>query len=254
MITIITATYNADRFLVNLLESVVPQLSKNVELVLIDGGSTDKTIEIIEQYEQHVAYWISEKDAGIYDAWNKGLRNAKGDWIMFLGADDMLRKDAIAQYEKFLDSIPNSHELHIVSSKAQMLDQSGKSIRVKGWEWKWPEFLKEMTISHPGALHSKKLFEQYGVFDISYKITGDYELLLRPRQQLKAAFMDEITVDMSEGGASDSTRAIKEHLRAAVHTGGANELSAKMNARVVLTKFLIKKLSRKAGLNVYLKK
>jgi hypothetical protein len=115
-------------------------------------------------------------------------------------------------------------------------------------------FLKEMTIAHPGALHSKRLFEKYGNFNIDYKIVGDYEFLLRAKDLLKTLYIDKVTVIMSEGGTSDSVKAIKEHYKAVTTTGKDPKHLALLNAIIVYTKFKVKKIGRKIGLNLYLRK
>lgn len=254
IISIIIATFNADKFLKNCLDSIVPQIGKNIELIIIDGGSKDTTADIIKNYNEYITFSISEPDKGIYDAWNKGVLASSGDWIMFLGADDQLLPGAIEKYVGFISKFPSVDKVDYISSRMKMVDLTGRSIRVKGWAWEWPLFLKDMTVAHPGSLHSKRLFDQYGLFDISYKITGDYELLLRPREKLKAVFFDEITVLMQEGGASDSLKALLEHERAAVQTGGASATSARLNVYKISLKFRVKAILRKIGFNAYLKK
>jgi len=251
-VTVITATFNAGKTLVHLINSIINQSDTNYELILIDGGSKDNTVDIIKQYSSYIFYWISEPDNGIYDAWNKGIQKASGNWIMFLGADDTLNPDALKQYRAFISNRQDK-DLQYISSRVEMVDLQGRSIRIKGWPWQWPRFLKDMTVAHTGSLHAKSLFGKYGLFDTSYKITGDYELLLRPRDKLKAAFMNEVTVRMSEGGASDSAAALKEHQRAAVTTGGASEFMMMLNKWYIFSKITIKGLLRKMGFNVYLK-
>jgi len=250
--SIIIATYNAGKYLERAITSVIANKYNNIDLIIIDANSKDETINIIKKYEQYLSYWVSEKDEGIYDAWNKGVKKAAGDWIMFFGADDILLPNALVDYDSFIRSL--KEEVDYISSKKQMIDKTNKLIRVIGSKWEWPFFLKEMMVAHPGSLHSKTLFEKYGLYDTSYKITGDYELLLRPGNKLKAAFMDKITIMMSEGGASDSIMAVKEHYRAALKTGGQSRVSAQINFIIVYLKFKLKKLLRYFGINAYLKK
>jgi len=252
-ISIITAVYNGEKLLPRLIKSINQQTYSNKEFIVIDGASTDGTIEIIKDNEKEFAYWISEPDHGIYDAWNKGLEKASGDWIMFLGCDDILLPNALLAYIKFIESLKDQDKLDIIHSKIEMISKEDKPIRVKGWKYKYPIFLKEMTIAHPGALHSKKFFAKYGKFDTTYKIVGDYELLLRPGRNLKTAFMNEITVYMSEGGVSDSVNAIKEHYKAVTTTGSYPKYKALINTLIVYIKFVIKKQARRVGLNLYLK-
>lgn len=253
-ISIITATYNAEKYLPTLTESIRNQNSKNFQFLIIDGGSKDSTLQIIERNKDIVNYWSSEPDHGIYDAWNKGLSKATGDWIMFLGSDDILLPGTLKLYSSFIENLKNREDIDLISSKVQMIDTNGKPIRIKGWKFQWPHFLKEMTIAHPGALHSRNLFNTYGVFNTDYKIVGDYELLLRAGKNLNAAFLDEVTVKMSEGGMSDSVAAIKEQYLAVTITGKLPIYKALFNAAIVYMKFKMKKLLRFAGFNFYLKK
>lgn len=97
-ISIVIATFNAAKTLERCLQSIVPQLTDATELVIVDGGSEDETLSIIKKYEQYVAYTVSEPDKGIYDAWNKGVKVAHGEWIMFIGADDILLPNALTLY------------------------------------------------------------------------------------------------------------------------------------------------------------
>lgn len=251
-ISIITATFNAELCLENLIKSIIPQKNSEVEFIIIDGNSSDKTLDIVNKYESYIDFWVSEPDKGIYDAWNKGIKVATGDWIMFLGADDCLKENALEKYMQYLNSYKKSKELLFLSSKREMIDIKGNLIRTTGYTWEWPLFKKFMTVSHPGALHSKMLFEKYGVYNTEYKISGDYELLLRPREKLRAAFLDDVTVVMSEGGASDSIKAVSEYFRASTQTGGNSRIQAGLSASLTILKFVIKKSLRKIGLNVYL--
>jgi glycosyltransferase involved in cell wall biosynthesis len=253
-ISIVTAVYNGERFLRRFLKSIEEQTNDNFELIIIDGGSSDGSIQIINEYSHLVDFWISEPDKGIYDAWNKGVKKASGEWIMFIGSDDMLKPDGIETYVKFMSMQKDLNQIEYISSKVQMIDLEGKPIRIKGWPWEWPKFLKEMTVAHPGSLHSKRLFEKYGLFDTGYKITGDYELLLRPKSQLKSLYMPHVTVLMSEGGASDSIASVKEQTRASIATGGASTYQASLNFWVIYIKFTLKKFFRRFGLNLYIKR
>jgi len=253
-ISIIVATYNAGKYLQNCLDSIILQKDEKTELLIIDGGSKDNTVEIVKKNQQHITYWVSEPDKGIYDAWNKGISRATGNWIMFLGADDKLVPDAIKCYTNFMDQNNVNGNFDFISSRVQMIDKNGNPVRIKGWSFEWPLFLKEMTVAHPGALHSKKLFQQYGKFDTQYKIVGDYEFLLRPGLLLKTLFLNKVTVFMSEGGVSDSTSAIREYYKAVTMTGEYPKHKALKNAIIVFLKFKIKNIARKLGLNLYLRK
>lgn len=252
--TIIVAVFNAEKYIEVLLKSLSEINYKNYEVIIVDGGSSDQTLAILKRYHHLFAYQISEPDKGIYDAWNKGVKKATGDWILFLGADDRILPDVLLQYDNFIRNRSDRDNLEYISSKIQMIDVHGRPVRVKGNLWEWPFFLKEMTVAHPGSLHSAEFFRKYGLFDISYRSSGDYELLLRAKGNLKYAFMNEVTVEMSEGGISDGWIGIKEHARAAIETGGCSIISVYSNAGWVLLKHKVKKGFRSIGINAYLKK
>lgn len=243
-ISIIIATYNAEKVLQSCLDSIIMQHNDNIEIIIIDGKSTDQTIDIIKNNQYYISQWVSEPDNGIYDAWNKGITLAKNKWIMFLGADDKLTPNALSLYMDFLTHKENVDCLDLITSKVQMTDHLGNLKRIKGTRYQWPLYLKDMAIAHPGALHSKKLFAQYGKFDTTYKIVGDYEFLLRAGGSLNTFFIDAITVHMMEGGVSDSASAIKEHYRA-VTSANYNKTLAQINFIIAYIKFIIRK-----GLNL----
>ena len=252
--SIIIATFNADKVLERALKSILEAKVPDMEIIIIDGGSKDQTINIIEKHASVISYWISEKDQGIYDAWNKGVKAATKKWLMFLGSDDILLPGSLTKYEAFLNERNKDNKLQFVSSKMQIIDIHGNVLRTHGWPWKWPDCLKTTTISHPGSLHSKELFETYGNFDISYKSAGDFEFLIRPKEKMVSDYMNEITVMMQEGGISDSPIGIFEHCKASIITGGYSPFSAYFYTYITYFKFRTKKLLRKAGINAYLKR
>lgn len=253
-ISIITAVFNGAKELPQMLESYKAQRNDKIELIIVDGGSKDDTLRIIKENEEYIDGWISEKDKGIYDAWNKGVAMSKGQWIMFLGCDDRLVPGALQTYLDVLNN-PDQHlKTDVISARVQMVDINNKPVRVKGWPFEWPLFIREMTIAHPGSLHNRRLFEKYGSFNIDYKIVGDYEFLLRAGGDLSTLYIDKVMVVMKEGGASDSVGALKEHYRAVIQTAKYSPYKASLNFANVYIKFKARKLSRRLGLNMYMKK
>jgi glycosyltransferase involved in cell wall biosynthesis len=221
LVSIITATYNADAHLESSIESVKNQTYRHFEYFIIDGGSEDRTVEIIKENQSHITYWLSEKDNGIYDAWNKGLDLIHGDWVLFLGADDRLLPDSLANYINYI-SLNIDKKFDYISSRIKRVRPDGSIEGIIGKSWEWEEFKYRMTTSHPGSFHSKQLFLKYGNYNTDYQIVSDYEMLLRPKQHLKAGFMNKITVLMSTGGRFLDFNSTKECLKMFSNTNHLN--------------------------------
>jgi glycosyltransferase involved in cell wall biosynthesis len=220
-VTVITSVYNGEKYLEDCIKSVLNQSYDNFEYIIIDGGSTDKTIEIIKYYEQSISYWVSEADSGIYDAWNKGVEKAKGDWITFLGSDDKLLPDALEIYVKHIGDHTNRDKLQFVSSLIELVDDQMNHIKTVGHPWIWKQFKRKMTTWHVGTFHARHLFTAYGIFDSSFKISGDYELLLRVKNKLNTSFINKQTAKMRTGGISDTNllEANRETYKAKIKNG-----------------------------------
>ena len=216
LVSVITAVYNNRALIAGCLESVLGQSYPNIEVIVMDGASSDGTVEVLQQYNDRIALWRSERDRGIYDAWNKALHEARGEWICFLGSDDEFLPDAVGEYMALAARNPQAEFL---SSKLKVVHSSGY-IRTLGCPWTWKRFSRTMCTPHVGAMHRRSLFDRLGTYDTSYRIVGDYELLLRARSQLNAAYMPVVTVMMRGGGASNTSIALNEQARAKIATGG----------------------------------
>lgn len=208
-ISIIIATYNAEQYLRYCLDSIIPQLNENIELIIIDGGSKDNTVEIIKHYSQSVKYSVSERDQGIYDAWNKGIQKARGEWIMFIGADDTLIKGSIAEIVSFIKETDVS-KIDYISAKNIYTDENGEFLKLMGEKYSWDKMRKGMCVAHVASLHNRKLFDEIGLYSLEYKICADYELLLRKRDKLKTLFINKEIAKMQIGGMSFTSKALKE--------------------------------------------
>lgn len=204
LITIIIAVFNGTKTLQQCIDSVANQTYPNKELIIIDGGSTDGTIDLLKKNNHHITYWISEPDRGIYNAWNKALAQAKGEWICFLGADDFfLNTRVLEQMAVHLAIIPAN--IRVAYSQVMLLNNDGETLYPIGEPWgKIKERFKQlMCIPHQGVMHRRSMFEQNGKFDESFRIAGDYELLMRELKTGDAVFIpDLITTGMRQGGIS----------------------------------------------------
>ncbi len=238
-ISIVIAVYNGRNTFQQCLNSIIEQSYPNKELIVIDGGSTDGTLDLIKINHEHISYFISEPDNGIYDAWNKALNKASGEWVAFLGADDIFLPDALKYYVDYI-AVNENEQFQYVSSRVNLV-YGDKLIRTIGKPWSWQAFRRYMNVAHVGSLHSKKLYKIYGEYDVSYKICADYEFLLRAKSSLRAGFLNRPTVNMSIGGASDSAAALIETERAKIKSGGRNKLVARFERNFAILKMHIRK-------------
>ena len=198
LISIVVATLNASTKIEKTLNSIISQTYPCKELIIIDGGSIDETIPILRRYQQHILYWESMADGGIYHAWNKALNHTRGEWLCFLGADDYFWD--IYVLEKMLPHLNNAREndFGYVYGKSNILDKNGNVLYVEGRKWQQiRENFKRgpfLPIAHSGTFHHISLFRKYGAFDDSFKIAGDYEFLLRDLVNRDAYFADNVIV------------------------------------------------------------
>jgi glycosyltransferase involved in cell wall biosynthesis len=209
IISIIIATFNAAKTLRNCLDSIVLQKNEFIELLVIDGGSTDGTQAVLSEYGSQIDLIISEQDSGIYDAWNKGIANAHGEWILFIGADDTLEADAFAKYFSFLDK-HDTTEIDYICAKNTYVGKNGQVLKVFGVPWRWEQFRRTMQVAHVASLHKHKLFNEVGSYDLKFRICGDIELLLRKQKNLRCLFLDSCIARMAIGGTSYSVKVFWE--------------------------------------------
>lgn len=224
-ISVVVATFNADKTMVRCINSYARQTYLQKELIVIDGGSSDGTVELLKANADKIAYWVSEPDRGIYHAWNKALAQAHGDWICFLGADDYLWDEQVfAQMAPHLSrAIPAAR---VVYGQVALVNESGMVLGSFGGPW--PElrhvFLAGGVLNiHQATFHHRSLFEVRGTFDESFRIAGDYDLLLRELRDGRAVFVPCLVAGMQHGGVSSNpatkVTAIREVMRAMQRNG-----------------------------------
>lgn len=197
--SVIISTLNSCKDLKLTIENLKKNYSKSFEVIVIDGNSNDDTIYYLKK-ESFISKWISENDTGIYDAWNKGLNLAKGKWIMFLGAGDTINQDLFLNYDRLVTS--SKKKIDFIFCKIQI------GMRIINSNWKWQKFRKYMNIPHCGGIHNREYFENYGLFNAQFKIAGDYELLLRKKNELIVEKLDLVGVKMKAGGVSQNNLAV----------------------------------------------
>jgi glycosyltransferase involved in cell wall biosynthesis len=229
-----------------MLDSVAAQSFADVELIVQDGGSTDGTCDLLASRSAEITHWDSSPDGGIYAAWNKALAHATGDWICFLGSDDSFH-DADALRDVMAAAARLRREIRVVYAKVALITRSGRTAQIIGEPWARarPSFLAGFMIPHPGALHRRSLFDTHGNFDPSYRIAGDYEMLLRELRDGEAGYVDRIVVDMRLGGASARPTSIRRALLEVARARAAHGL------RGVPLRLRIALLTSRIGAAVY---
>lgn len=223
--SVVIATYNASETLQDCLDSVIFQTGAKVEVIIIDGNSSDNTVEVIESNSVHISYWISEPDSGIYSAWNKALPMCRGEWVIFLGADDTLRDpEVLLNAEHALKLL--TPEIILAYGALMMVNASGKDVSLHG-EVPVPlaKALKTgMAVPHTSLFHRLSSFVELGNFDESFRIAGDYEFVLRANTAQIVQLSPPVLVsNMRLGGLSSSSKqrmlTIKEFRRAQILNG-----------------------------------
>lgn len=223
-ISVIVAVFNGAKTLQQCINSFDMQTYQNKELIIIDGGSNDGTVDLLKVNSSKIKYWSSEPDGGIYNAWNKGLIHATGDWICFLGADDFFWGDQVLQnFARTLVAL--SENINIAYGEVMLLSKDDTPLYKVGYPWGQVKhlFTKSMSIPHPGLMHRNSLFKKNGNFDESFSIAGDYELLLRELMIGDAAFIPILVTGVRQGGIScnsgHSLIQLKEVRRAQIKHG-----------------------------------
>ena len=205
-ITVITAVYNSSQTLQRCLNSFARQDYPHKELVVIDGGSSDGSADIIRGNEDLISYWESKPDRGVYHAWNKALDHITGDWVHFLGSDDIYyAPNTLSRAVKWLKSCQPT--VLVAYGRAAVVTETGDLVEMKGEPWQTTKtaLRREMSIPHPGVFHHRSLFEIRGKFDENFQIAGDYEFLLRELKSCDALFMPDLVVTNTTVGGLSST-------------------------------------------------
>ena len=209
MISIITATFNSAKTLKDTIQSVLRQTNKDFEYLIIDGGSTDETIDIVKSYESEFSgrlKWVSEKDQGIYDAMNKGIKMASGDVVGILNSDDYFTSDDILQT---VDNAFKSHEIDAIYGDIHFIRDGApdKCVRYYSSRMFSPFWLRfGFMPAHPSFFCKREVFEKAGLYSLDYKIGADYEMMVRlfKKYRIKSLYINKDFVTMRTGGASNN--------------------------------------------------
>ncbi len=206
-ISIITVVYNGAETIEETIQSVFSQNFKDIQYIVVDGGSTDGTIDIVRRYSDKIDEFISEPDNGIYDAMNKGIALATGDVIGLLNADD------VYQDEMILDKVAGCFkqpDIDACYADLVYVSQSDTSHIVRYWRsciYEPGLFLSGWMPAHPTLYLRRAIYQKYGVFDLSYKLQSDFELTMRFMHvhNIRTQYIPEVFVRMRTGGASNQS-------------------------------------------------
>ena len=205
-VTIITVSFNARSTIEDTILSVLGQTYANLEYIIVDGGSTDGTLEIIEKYKDRITKFISEPDKGIADGFNKGIAMATGDWIGMINADDWYTANAV---ELMMSNGTAGDDVRC--GNIMLVGDNGFE-RIKKSKVSWLNF--GMYIMHPTCFIKKEVYQRVGKYDIRLKIAMDFDMFLRIKSKgFKIKYIDELIAYMRTAGvSSDVVKMHKEEL------------------------------------------
>ncbi len=204
LISIITVCFNSEATIKDTFESILKQSYRNLEYIIIDGGSTDKTLEMIKAYElpfknKGINYkWISESDKGIYDAWNKGIKMAQGEIIGILNSDDWYEDDAVQTVASM-----RKDTIHRIYSGAMNRINAEQKVYKTMFNKKIFNVKNYMPVNCPATFVPKSVYNKIGVFDTTYRLSADYDFIFRAfNEGIPFKFTDKVLVNMRNTGAT----------------------------------------------------
>ena len=239
LVSVITPCYNSEKTIEKTLVCIENQTYKNIEYIIMDGGSKDKTMDIINRHRDKLPKLlkvVSESDGGIYDAMNNGIKQASGHLIGIVNSDDWYEPDTIEQVVKHYQKQP--YEV-VYGMQRTLLDGKEKLTVIYHHD-----FLPQQMITHPTCFVTKKTYEQFGLFDTQYRSAADYDLMLRFWESRQVVFTPVMQVlsNFVLGGMSSSQTGVRENARIRFKRG---YMSRKRYQFVILKSHIYEKLNRK---------
>lgn len=253
-ISIITVTYNSEKTIEDTIQSIIKQTYANYEHIIVDGLSKDSTMKIVKKYEdkyQGKLKYISEKDSGIYDAMNKGIKMATGDIIGILNSDDIYANESILEKIATKFSMTNCDGIY---GNLIFMDEETMSKPQRIWKSKKGNMKFGWHPAHPTLYLKKDVYNKIGLFDLQYKIVADYDFMLRlmKDKSINLEYINEYLIYMRVGGVStDGIKGYKKNLKeshqALVNNGIKNAYMVnilrilKTIKQMIMSKFRIQK-------------
>lgn len=204
--TIVTVVFNGGDTIEDAIHSVLEQTYDNIEHIVIDGGSTDETLNVIRKHKEHIDYWVSEKDAGIYDAMNKGIALATGEVIGFLNADDFYADNKVVERIAAVFADP---AVEACFSDLLYVTQDTRKV-VRYWKsrpYKKGDFARGWCPAHPTFYIRRSVLERLGLFDQTYRLAADVEFMMRYLEcgDIRSFYIPHVQVRMRVGGATNQS-------------------------------------------------
>ncbi|MGY6562998.1 MAG: glycosyltransferase family 2 protein [Luteibaculaceae bacterium] len=224
-ISVLTISFNSAKTIADTIDSVLNQTYPHVEYVVKDGGSTDKTIAIVESYGAKIALFVSKPDGGIYPGMNQGLALATGDIIGILNSDDFYADNRVLEDVARIFQEENCDALYADLQYVQPNNTNKVLRHWKSGSYKHGNFLKGWMPPHPTFFVRKVVYEKYGVFNTTLKSAADYEIMLRflHKHKVKVAYLPRVIVKMRAGGTSNVT--LKNRIKANLEDRKAWEIN-----------------------------
>ena len=227
-ISLITVCYNSESTITDTLRSVSEQTYSNIEHIVIDGGSSDSTMSLVSKYGERVTKTISEKDKGIYDAYNKGLIIATGDIIGFINSDDFYFSDDVIRKVMSVFDDPSIEACHANLIYVDPINTDVVERFWKSWAFQHNDLERGSIPAHPTVFFRRDVYERFGNFDIQFKLVADHDFLLRTfyTNKVKSVYVNDTWVCMRSGGATGGNiqSLVKQNMeiRAAQKKNGIN--------------------------------
>ncbi len=196
LLSIITVCRNVEQTIEDTFDSIRGQEFRDFEYIVVDGASSDGTLDIIRANEDLVTKWISEPDSGLYDAMNKGIALSKGRYIHMLNAGDLYFSPRTLG-----DLMPRLDEDAVNFGQLVYIDENGQERRL-GAPFSWERELRQSTVPQPTLVVARKLYDEVGPFDLRYKIASDYDMVLRLARRYRVNYVDVPMTVMPAGGLS----------------------------------------------------
>jgi glycosyltransferase involved in cell wall biosynthesis len=239
-LSLITVVFNGASTLEHTIRSFLEQTYRNLEFIVVDGGSTDGTLDILREYDEHIDYWVSEKDAGIYDAMNKGIALASGSIIGFINSDDFyVSSNVLANVAKVFAN----KSVDVCYGDLCYVKQFDTLKVVRYWkssDFSLNSFEMGWCPPHPTFFVRREIYERYGMFDLSFKIAADVELMMRFLEvhRVCARYIPVLLVKMRMGGTTNRSlsnilKQNKEILRALKSHGLRSSIVRLMGKKLI---------------------